>query len=102
MGEYQVELSNPAWLELDAISDFHLHEVGPESAKKITDRILAVLGQLEVFPLSCTLVPHSELAEKGYRMLVCGEYVCISEVVAKTVYVHHIVTAATNSPALFD
>ena len=101
MSEYCVEILNPAWNELDAISDFHFIEVGPKSAKKITDKILDSLERLESFPLSCPHVPYKELAERGYRMLVCGKYVCIYELIGKTVYVHHIVAAATNYPALF-
>ena len=58
MAEYSVELSSPAWLALDAISDFHLVEVGPKSARKITDKILNALERLETFPLSCPLVPY--------------------------------------------
>ena len=102
MGEYHVELLNPAWHDLDTISDFHLHEVGYKSAKKTTDKILDALERLETFPLSCPLVPYKELADKGYRMLVCGKYLCIYEVIGKTVYVHHIVAAATNYPTLFE
>jgi plasmid stabilization system protein ParE len=102
MAEYSVELSNPAWLDLDAISDYHLAQVGPKSARKITDRILNALERLESFPLSCPLVPYRVIAEKGYRMLVCGKYICIYELIGKTVYVHHIVAAATNYPALFE
>ena len=101
MGDYDVELLNPAWNDLDAISDFHLNEVGPKSARKITDKILNSLERLESFPLSCPFIPYKELAERGYRMLVCGKYVCIYELVGKTVYVHHIVAAATNYPTLF-
>ena len=101
MDKFNVELLNPAWLELDAISDFHLNEVGPKSAKNITDKILNALERLELFPLSCPLVPYTELADKGCRMLVCSKYVCIYTLVGKTVYIHHIVAAATNYPALF-
>ena len=102
MDKYRVELLSPAWQDLDAISDFHMHEVGPVSARKITDKILSALERLETFPLSCPLVPYKELADKGYRMLICGKYICIYELLGKTVYVHHIVAGATNYPALFD
>jgi len=101
MGAYDVELLTPAWLDLDAISDYHLLGVGPVSARKITDKILAALERLESFPLSCPLVPYKELADKGYRMLVCGKYICIYKFDGKKVYVHHIVATATNYPALF-
>jgi len=102
MGKFKVELLYPAWLDLDAISDFHLNEVGPVSAKKITDSILAVLERLELFPLSCPFVPYKELAERGFRMLVCGKYLCIYVFIDNKVYVHHIVAAAINYPVLFN
>jgi len=101
MDEYDVELLYAAWLDLDAISDYYLLEVGPDSARKITDKILTALERLESFPLSCPLVPYRELAERGYRMLVCGKYICIYKFDGKKVYVHHIVAAATDYPALF-
>jgi len=101
MAKYKVELLNPAWIDLDAISDYHLFEIGPDSARKITDKILTSLEQLEIFPLSCPLVPYKELAERGFRTLVCGKYVCIYKLQGNMVYVHHIVAAATNYPALF-
>jgi len=101
MSKFNVELLRPAWLDLDAIADFHLQEVGPGSAYNITNDILAALERLEHFPLSCPLVPYKELAGKGYRMLVCGKYVCIYNLHGNMVYVHHIVAAAINYPALF-
>jgi len=101
MDEYPVELLNPAWLDLDAISDYHLLEVGPDSARKITDKIITALERLESFPLSCPLAPYRELADKGYRILVCCKYVCIYKFDGTKVLVYHIVAAATNYPALF-
>ena len=101
MGKFDVELLSLAWLDLDAISNYHLITVGPGSAKKITDSILTALERLESFPLSCPLVPYQELAELGYRMLVCGKYVCIYRFEDNKVFIHHIVAAATNYPALF-
>ena len=88
--EYKVELLIPAWNELDEISDFHLAMVGPISAKKITDKIFKSLERLETFPLSCPYVPDRQLKEQGYRMLVCGKYVCIYRLIGKVVYVYHI------------
>ena len=99
--KYKVELLNPAWIDLDSIADYHLLEVGPDSAQKITDKILTALERLESFPLSCPLVPYRELAEQGYRMMVCGKYVCIYKLYGNVVYVHHITAAAINYPALF-
>ena len=102
MQTYKVVLLSPAWLELDAISDFHLLTVGVNSAKKVTDKILESLQRLETFPLSCPLLPFEELALQGYRMLVCGKYICIYKLVDTVVYVYHIAAAGTNYSALFD
>ena len=38
--------------ELEEIAMVHLNLVGPNSARKITDRILDTLSRLETFPLS--------------------------------------------------
>jgi len=101
MTKYRVELLNPAWLDLDSIADYHLFAVGASSARKITDKILNALEQLRSFPLSCPLVPYKELADQGYRMLTCGQYLCIYKLNGSVVRVHHIVAAATNYPSLF-
>ena len=101
MAAYKVELLTPAWLELDAIADYHMDAVGPSSARKITNRILDDLTRLEMFPLSCPLAPYKELAELGYRVLVSGKYVCLYKLIGNMVYIYHIAASATNYPALF-
>jgi plasmid stabilization system protein ParE len=100
--EYKLSLLNPAWIDLDAIADFHMLAVGPNSARKITDKILGDLKRLETFPLSCPLAPYRELAELGYRVLVCGKYVCVYKLIGNMVFVYHIAAAASNYPALFQ
>ena len=101
MGRYKVELLNPAWLDLDAIADYHLLAVGPDSARNITNKILNALERLKSFPLSCPLAPYRELAELGYRVLVCGKYVCIYRLHGDMVLVYHIEAAAVDYSALF-
>ena len=101
MVTYEVELLDPAWFDLEAIADYHLVVVGASSARNITDKILNSLKRLESFPLSCPLVPYCELAEQGYRLLVCGKYVCIYRLIGDTVFIYHIAASAANYPALF-
>ena len=101
MGIYKVEILSPAWVDLDLIADYHLREVGPISAQKITNKILDALEQLELFPLSCPFVPYKELAELGFRMLVCGKYVCVYKLQGNVIHVHHIVAASANYLTLF-
>ena len=101
MPKHEIELLAPAWFDLEAIAEYHLLVVGPRSARKITDKILNDLKRLESFPLSCPSVPYKELAEHGYRMLICGKYVCIYRFIGDIVLIYHIVAAASNYPALF-
>ena len=101
MPNYKVELLSPAWDDLDAIADYHMLAIGPDSARKITDKILLAVERLRTFPLSCPLAPYKELAEQDYRILICGKYVCIYKVFGDNVLVYHIAAAASNYPALF-
>ena len=101
MPKYTVELLNPAWQDIDAISDFHMSEVGPKSAKKITDKIFSAIERLESFPKLYPLAPYKELADKGFRILVIEKYICIYKLQGKVVYIHHIVAGSTNYTALF-
>lgn len=86
----KIELLDTAWKELDEISDYYLLTVGPQSAKKITQRIFSAIERLEVFPLSGSYVPDIELKNQGYRMLICDEYLCIYKLIGDTVYIYHI------------
>ena len=48
----KIEILESAQRELEAIAQLHMNLVGPNSARKITDRILDSLSRLERFPLS--------------------------------------------------
>ena len=50
MPNYNVELLSPAWDDLDAIADYHMLEIGADSAKKVTEKILLALERLRTFP----------------------------------------------------
>ena len=70
--EIYVQLLDPAWQDLDKIADYHLRQVGPSSAQKITDSILRHTKRLEIFPYSCPLVPYKRLPRKVIGCL-CAE-----------------------------
>lgn len=46
------------------------------------------------------LHPDSFLAEREYRKIICGNYVCIYKVIGTTVYVYRIVDGRTDYPKL--
>ena len=101
MANFRLEILSPAWKELDEIASYHFLVVGPISARKITDKILNALSNLEEFPLSCPYVPDTELRDADYRMLVCDKYVCIYRLIGEVVYVYHIVNGASEYSKLF-
>ena len=96
MPKFKLEILAPAWQELDEIATYHLQMVGANSARQITNKILDALERLECFPVSCTHVPDDELKSQDYRMLICGKYLCIYRLLGETIFVYHIVNAATE------
>jgi len=101
MAKFRLEILSPAWKELDEIASYHFFVVGSASARKITDKILDALSRLEDFPLSCPYAPDAELRDADYRMLVCGQYVCIYRLIGDVVYVYHIANGASQYSKLF-
>ena len=91
----------PAQRELEEIARVHLNLVGPNSARKITDRILNTLARLEQFPLSGVMPQDKDLRNSGYRYVIAGNYICVYRLLADTVYVYHIAHGASNYPVLF-
>ena len=86
---------------MEAIAQLHMNLVGPNSARKITDRILDSLSRLERFPLSGSLPRDAELLKSGYRYVIAGQYLCVYRLIVDTVFVYHIVHGASNYPVLF-
>jgi plasmid stabilization system protein ParE len=71
-----LELLTPAQRELEEIAYAHLELVGPLSARKITDRIYSALEKLRTYPDLGVACRDKQLAAEGYRMLICGNYLC--------------------------
>ena len=97
----KIEILESAQRELEAIAELHMNLVGPNSARKITDRILDSLSRLERFPLSGALPRDAELLKSGYRYVIAGQYLCVYRLIVDTVFVYHIVHGASNYPVLF-
>lgn len=94
-------LLEPAQRELEEIAQLHRNLVGPNSARKVTNKIFDALSQLELFPLSGSLPRDKALLRDGYRYVVAGKYICVYRVLGDTVYVYHIAHGASNYPLLF-
>ena len=87
--------------ELEDIATLHLHLVGPNSARNITDLILDTLDRLETFPLSGHPPKDNELRIAGYRYVIAGKYICVYRLIGDAAYVYHIAHGASNYPMLF-
>lgn len=91
----------PAQRELEEIAQLHRNLVGPNSARKITNKIFDALSRLELFPLSGSLPRDKELRDGGYRYVIADKYICVYKLIGETVYVYHIAHGAGNYPLLF-
>lgn len=101
MHEDKVKILTPALNDIDRIADYHLIAVGPVSAEKITDKLLESIEKLSEYPLMGTEHSDPVLQKKGYRKLVCGEYICAYRLIDDTVYIYRIVHGSTDYPKLF-
>lgn len=101
MPKYRVELLDPAWQDLDQISNYYSAMQGTLSAQLMTEKILDEIEMQALFPYSAPLHPDPELAAAEYRKLVLTRtYVAIYKVVDRTVYIYRIVNGRTDYPKL--
>ena len=93
----------PAQRELEEIAMAHLHLVGPNSARRITDLIYDTIGRLEQFPLSGHPPRDRWLARENYRYVIAGKYIAVYRFMEaeNVVFIYHIAHGARNYPALF-
>jgi toxin ParE1/3/4 len=98
MPEAKVVILTPALNDIDRIADYHLLAVGPISAEKITDKLLDSIEKLGEYPLLGTEHSDPVLQKKGYRKLVCGEYICVYRLIEDTLYVYRVVHGTTDYP----
>ena len=100
MAKYKVEILLAAWQDIDKIADFHMKMVGATSAQRITDKILDTIEKLGSFPYMGAQHPDPELAQREFRKVLCGDYVCVYKVVGNSVFVYRVVNGKTDYPAL--
>jgi len=96
--QYKLELLTPAQRELAEIARVHLELVGVLSARKNTDRIYDALEKLKNHPNLGIACRDKKLASEGFRMLICGNYLCFFRQIGTAVFVYHIVDGRTDYP----
>ena len=100
--EYKLEILTPAQQELEEIAGVHMELVGPISAQKVTDHIYSAMENLETFPQLGVACKDKQLAALGYRMLICGNYLCIYRLIESIVFIYHIVDGRADYPKLLS
>lgn len=98
---YKIELLACAWEELDQIADIYLNLAGAKSAQNITDKILDTIELLSDNPFLGVVPKYSEIADQGFRMLICDKYLCFYKVGADVIKVYHIADGRNAYPNLF-
>jgi plasmid stabilization system protein ParE len=98
----EISILEDARSDLLKIAQIHLDLVGPESAKKITDKILDTIGLLRTSPKLGMEARDSKLKAAGYRVILCGNYLCFYRQIERTIVVYHIVDGRTNYPPVFE
>ena len=97
---YKVELLPAAWQDIDEISDYLIAK-NVQVAHRIIDLLLTEMRKLAIMPEARPYVRDEALRRQGYRLLVCGKYLCIYKIVDDTVFIHHVVNGARNYPLFF-
>jgi plasmid stabilization system protein ParE len=100
--KYKLEILAPARSEILEIARLHMELAGPESARKITSKLKDALEHLRTHPYMGIMLRDKALQAEGYRMLICGSYLCIYKPLGDTVFVYHIVDGRSNYPSLFS
>lgn len=101
MPKCNVEILSPAWRDIDRISDHHLMAAGPQSAERITDKLLDTIELLGEQPYMSALHPDPFLAQRQFRKVICGNYICVYKVIDSTVYIYRVVDGRSSYARLF-
>lgn len=97
---FKLELLATAQRELEEIALVHLALVGLDSARGITERIYKSLERLQTYPNCGIVCRDKQLGSQGYRMLICGHYLCFYRLITDTIFVYHIVDGRADYPKL--
>ena len=94
--EYTLKILDDARDEIHKIAKIHLELVGSHSARKITVRLRTALENLKTNPKMGIVCREESLALAGYRMLICGNYLCFYRQLGNSIFVYHVVDGRTD------
>ncbi len=97
----ELDIRPDAREELREIARVYRKLAGKESAQRIIRKLRESIGHLRTHPLMGVALPDKELSASGYRMLVCGNYLCFYRPIGDTIIVYHIADGRTEYKQLF-
>ncbi|MDR1452360.1 MAG: type II toxin-antitoxin system RelE/ParE family toxin [Candidatus Margulisbacteria bacterium] len=97
----KLQILSPAQAELKEIASVYWRLAGANSARKITNKIYSALEHLLKCPALGFICRDEILQARGFRTLVCGEYLCFYRLLEDTIFIYHIVDGRTDYPRLF-
>lgn len=98
---FKLEILQSAQTEMEEIAQVHKALSGPQSARRVMDKIYSVMEQLTRFPLSGPPIRDEKLNGAGYRYIVADKYLIFYRLFRETVVIYHIAHGAANYPKLF-
>lgn len=97
----KLDILRSATDDLLAIANKHRLLVGENSARKITNDIRNALENLKANPYLGVKCEGEQFADKNFRRLICGNYLCFYKVKDDRVVVYYIIDGRTDYPRLF-
>jgi len=93
MEQYKILIYPSAKQDLLDIIDY-INTLSPEAALKQYDNLTQKIGSLKEMPERCPKCKEPQLAMKGYRMLIVGNYIVFFIVNSNTVQIRRILYGA--------
>lgn len=91
---FHVRLSRRAYADIDRVMGFIAERVGPESAARWRDGLIAVVDTLQTLPERCPLADEVEELGLQWRVLLYGRkrhvYRILFTIEGDTVTIHHV------------
>lgn len=101
--EYKINILPSAFEDLKVIQDYYIYNFNKDSAEKVTIAILKAINNLKTFPMMGTEIRIDDwIREKGYRMVISGDYAAIHRIIGEEIFVYNIVSTKKDYKVIFE
>jgi plasmid stabilization system protein ParE len=100
MERYSLEILPVAQSEIEEIAHVHMALSGPQSARKITNKLYDAMEQLTRYPLSGPPVRDALLRAAGYRYILANKHMIFYRFLDRTIVIYHVAHGSTDYPSM--